>query len=200
MQQAAHSGPGRPREFDIDTAVKAAIEVFRTHGYNGTSVHDLTAGTGLARGSLYKAFRDKHALFIAALEHYSSQSLQRLADDLGQSGSAREAIRSALMAFAKRASDGRCRGCLVIAAAMEMMPQDPEVSALISRQFRRIQDLFAAAVIRGQANGEIPPAHDERAIAQLLLCTIHGLRILGKTRPSEADTSRIVESVLRVLN
>jgi TetR/AcrR family transcriptional repressor of nem operon len=200
MTNAIHPGPGRPREFDLETAVAHAVEVFRAHGYNGTSVQDLEAGTGLARGSLYKAFGDKHALFMAALDHYTNQSLQRLADDLGQAGPAREAIRNALMAYARRAADGQCRGCLVTAAAMEMMPQDAAVSALITRQFRRIQDLFAAAVIRGQAGGEIGRTHDERAIAQLMLCTIHGLRILGKTRPSEAETARVVEAVLRVLD
>jgi TetR/AcrR family transcriptional repressor of nem operon len=184
----------------METAVEAAVEVFRAHGYNGTSVQDLTAGTGLARGSLYKAFHDKHALFLAALDHYTQQSLQRLSQDLNQACPAREAIRRALMAYAKRAGDGQCRGCLVTAAAMELMPQDKEVRALITRQFRRIQDLFAATVIRGQAAGEIGRGHDERAIAQLLLCTIHGLRILGKTRPSEAETARVVEAALRVLD
>ena len=199
MQSAVHSGPGRPREFDIETAVESAIEVFRTRGYHGTTVEDLTTGTGLARGSLYKAFGDKHALFMAALDHYSSLSLQRLAQDLAQPGSAREAIRRALMNYARRVSDGLCRGCIVTTAAMELMPQDAEVSALINRQFRRIQDLFAAAVIQGQAAGDIPYAHDERAIAQLMLCTINGLRVLGKTRPTEAETTRMVETVLRVL-
>ncbi len=200
MQPAVHSGPGRPREFELQAAVENAIEVFRAQGYHGTSVQDLTVGTGLGRGSLYKAFRDKHSLFLAALSHYMAQSLQRLADDLGQPGSARDAIRRALMGFANRAADGECRGCLVTSAAMELMPQDAEVSALINRQFQRIQDLFAAAVIRGQVGGDIPSTHDERAIAQLMVCTIQGLRILGKTRPSQSDTSRLVDTALRVLD
>ena len=184
----------------MKAAVEDAIEVFRAQGYHGTSVQDLTAGTGLARGSLYKAFHDKHSLFIKALEHYSALSLQRLAKDLAQPGTARSAIRGALMGYALRAADGTCQGCLITSAAMELMPQDAEVSALITRQCQRIQDLFAAAVIRGQADGEINAAHDERAIAQLMQCTIHGLRILGKTRPSEAETSRVVETALRVLD
>ena len=200
MQPALHPGPGRPREFELETAVEDAIEVFRAQGYHGTSVQDLTAGTGLARGSLYKAFHDKHSLFVKALEHYASRSLQRLAQDLAQPGSARQAIRAALMGYARRAGDGTCEGCLVTTAAMELVPQDAEVTAVITRQFRRIQDLFAAAVIRGQANGDINPAHDEHAIAHLMQCTIHGLRILGKTRPSEAETSRVVETALRVLD
>src|ERR1700677_2335342 len=143
--------PGRPREFDIDEAVESAILVFKSRGYHGTSVQDLAEGTGLARGSLYKAFHDKRSLFLAALDHYTAASLQRIADNLAQPGSARAAIRATLMGYAKRASAGQGQqGCLITASAMEMMPGDAEVSALISRMFRRMQDLFAAAVIRGQ--------------------------------------------------
>lgn len=198
---AEHPGPGRPREFDIDEAVRDAIEVFRQHGFHGTSVQDLTEGTGLARGSLYKAFQDKRSLFLAALDHYSGQSLQRLSETLAQPGSARAAIRETLMGYARRAAEGRGRqGCLVTASAMELMPEDAEVSALITRMFRRTQDLFAAAVIRGQTAGEIPAGHDERAIARALVCTIQGLRVLGKTGPSESETAEVVDQVLRILD
>jgi TetR/AcrR family transcriptional regulator, transcriptional repressor for nem operon len=200
LAPVADRGPGRPREFDIDEAVADAIEVFRAHGYHGTSVQHLTEGTGLARGSLYKAFHDKRSLFLAALDHYTAASLQRIGDTLAQPGSARAAIREALMGYARRASEAQGRqGCLIVAAAMEMMPDDPEVGALITRMFRRMQDLFAAAVIRGQAAGEIPAHYDERAIARLLLCTIQGLRVLGKTGPSEREMAELVDVTLRIL-
>jgi TetR/AcrR family transcriptional regulator, transcriptional repressor for nem operon len=194
-------GPGRPREFDIDAAVADAIEVFRARGYHGTSVQDLTEGTGLARGSLYKAFHDKRSLFLAALDHYTAASLQRVGDALAQPGSARAAIREALMGYARRAAAAQgMQGCLITGAAMEMMPGDVEVSALVARWFRRIQDLYAAAVIRGQTAGEIPRDYDERAIARMLLCTVQGLRVLGKTGPSEQEMTEIVDTALRSLD
>src|SRR5271168_3205870 len=84
--------PGRPREFDIDEAVESAILVFRSRGYHGASVQDLTEGTGLARGSLYKAFHDKRTLFLTALDHCTAASLRRASDALSQPGSARAAI------------------------------------------------------------------------------------------------------------
>lgn len=192
-------GPGRPREFDVEEAVRDAIEVFRAHGYHGTSVHDLEAGTGLARGSLYKAFHDKRSLFLAALEHYTEASLHRLNETLLVPGTAREALRATLLGYAARVAAGRCQGCIVTVAAMEMMPGDPEVSAVIERMFRRIQDLFAATVIRGQLAGEFPRGVDERAVARMLLCVIQGMRVLGKTAPSEAEVTSLVDCALTVL-
>ncbi len=58
---------GRPRGFDPEEALKAASERFRTLGYAATSLDDLAAATGLARPSLYAAFGDKKALYLAAL-------------------------------------------------------------------------------------------------------------------------------------
>jgi TetR/AcrR family transcriptional repressor of nem operon len=194
----AERGPGRPREFELDAAVADAIEVFRAHGYHGASVQDLTEGTGLARGSLYKAFHDKRSLFLAALDHFMAAALQRTSDALAQPGSARAAIRGALLGYARRALEGQ--GCLMTIAASEMMPGDAEVSAMVARTGRRTQDLFAAAVIRGQAAGEIPGEYDERAIARMLHCTMLGLRMLGKTRPSEQELVELIDVALRVLD
>ena len=86
---APRAAPGRPREFDLDDAVRDALEVFRERGYHGASMVDLLEGTKLSRGSLYKAFPDKRALFFAAFDLYAREALERLRDKLAQ-GDARE--------------------------------------------------------------------------------------------------------------
>ena len=61
---------GRPRQFDVDQTLDAAMRAFWARGYEATSMADLMAATGLHKGSLYQAFGDKHALFIEALKRY----------------------------------------------------------------------------------------------------------------------------------
>ena len=65
----------RPRKFDESDVVAAARDEFWTRGYAATSVDDLTAATGLGKGSLYGAFGDKHGLFLRALDDYITSSL-----------------------------------------------------------------------------------------------------------------------------
>lgn len=56
----------------MDTALDRAVRVFSERGYHATSIGDLTAAMRLATGSVYKAFRDKHAVFLAAFERYAA--------------------------------------------------------------------------------------------------------------------------------
>jgi AcrR family transcriptional regulator len=78
---------GRPRAFDPDTALKAAAERFRAGGYSGTSLDELAAATRLNRPSLYSAFGDKKALYLAALERTHARA-ERGFVRLGGGGSA----------------------------------------------------------------------------------------------------------------
>ena len=59
-----------PATFDEDEVVAAARDEFWERGYAATSVDDLTAATGLGKGSLYGAFGDKHSLYLRALDDY----------------------------------------------------------------------------------------------------------------------------------
>ncbi|OON62373.1 TetR family transcriptional regulator [Massilia sp. KIM] len=194
------SGPGRPREFDLDVAARDAMDVFWDRGYEGASLPDLIAGTGLSRGSLYKAFGDKRGLLLAALDLYTARGLKANAELLSQPGSVKEAIRATLLRYAALSSGeaGR-RGCLVVAMATEMATHDPEIAERTGRMFRRLQQLYAGAIVRGQASGELRDC-DEQAVARFLVSQAQGMRVLGKTGATEADMLAVVDTTMRVLD
>src|SRR5882757_6578187 len=68
ISSTASRGRGRPREFDLDAALDKAVRVFRERGYHATSIADLTEAMNLASGSVYKAFKDKRTIFLAAFD------------------------------------------------------------------------------------------------------------------------------------
>ena len=63
----------RPREFDEHLVVLQVAELFAKQGFNGTSLDDLVAATGLKRGSIYKAFGSKLKLFHLALQQIAER-------------------------------------------------------------------------------------------------------------------------------
>ncbi|KAF0856494.1 MULTISPECIES: TetR/AcrR family transcriptional regulator [Pantoea] len=191
---------GRPREFELEEAARSAMHVFWDRGYEAASLPDLIAGTGLSRGSLYKAFGDKKGLLLAALDIYMTEGLKATSDILAQPGAVKAAIRASLLRYAALSSGekGR-RGCLVVSLTTEMAAHDEQIAERTGRMFRRLQQLYAATLVRGQLSGELPE-RDEQVLARLLVCQIEGMRILGKTGATVAEMNAVVDCTMRLLD
>ncbi len=192
----SRAAPGRPREFDLDDAVRDALEVFRQRGYHGASMVDLIEGTRLSRGSLYKAFPDKRALFFAAFDLYAREALERLHEKLRQ-GNAREGIRTALLHYAHISAQA-CgqKGCLISTATGELLPDDDEAKRKVEAYCASVVALLADAVARGQAEGVIDRVHDARTLARYLQTLIQGLRFVAKTGAGEGELRDVVAAAM----
>lgn len=192
---------GRPREFELDDAVRKAMGVFWDRGYHDASLPELLEGMELSRGSFYKAFVDKRGVYLRALDVYIDDAIRKTGEILHSNSSPKAAIREAFSRQAEESSGKEgLRGCFVVLSAVEMLPADDEVSARIARLFRRLQDLYAAAIIRAQALGEIDHGMDERTLARFLVCQIQGMRVLGKTGADRDVTKAMVDFALKPLD
>jgi TetR/AcrR family transcriptional regulator, transcriptional repressor for nem operon len=171
----------RPREFDVEQAIEAALEVFWRQGYDGTSVEDLLAATGLHKGSLYKAFGDKRALFITALERYISYLHGGWKQTRAAHPSPRNALRQwfhGLVTF-----KGAFKGCLVVNSSAEVAPRDAEIAAMLRNFTSTFRAGFAEAIEHGKQLGEFPPHVDAQLAGELLVIVMFGIRVVGKHSP-----------------
>src|SRR6266404_2093420 len=107
MEPEKHSGPaGRPRSFDLDKALEAAMQVFWRKGYEGASLSDLTKAMHINRPSLYAAFGDKEALFRKALDCYVARTMEFVQEVLKEK-SARRFVERLLRGAADLQTDPR---------------------------------------------------------------------------------------------
>lgn len=192
----------RPRSFDPDAVLGAALELFWTKGYRATSFDDITRATGINKPSLYAAFGDKPALFARVLARYHGMLLMHATALLGAEGSARGAIETWLVSFLPSCSGAAGgRGCLSVNASLESAAvADPGIAKAIKAHNKRIEKLLAAAVRRGVAAGELAPTIDPEAAARLLLTTQTGLMVLAHERPKPDATRATMLHALRVLD
>lgn len=195
----AHRPPGRPREFDLDSALDKAVRVFRERGYHATSIGDLSEAMQLAAGSIYKAFKDKRAVFLAAFDRYSTlRSAQvRTAADGGRTGHDR--LRRVLASYleASQGVEGR-RGCLVVGSTIELAALDPEVAARVSAALKANEALLAGLIREGQGDGSIPAHVDPDATARLILCMTQGMRVVGKAK-TPLPTSALLDVAMKLV-
>ena len=173
---------GRPREFDVEEALRLAIEVFRQRGYTATSIADLIQGMKLSRGSFYKAFKDKQSVFAAAYDLYAKEGAQRLEAVANGGGNGRERIEAVLNLYARlsRGHDGK-NGCLVVAAAVELSVAEPDISRRVVASWQRTERLLFGLLEDAERDGSIAPLEDRAATASTILCLMQGMRIVGKS-------------------
>ena len=189
------------KQFDVDEVLDKAMQAFWERGYQGTSMQDLVERTGIHRGSLYATYRDKQALFRAALLRYDERVRGRLLERLESLDQPREAIRQALMAFVEGLSDkGGNKGCFMTNTALELAAHDREVGRIVARAQEDMEAFFARMVDKGKQRGEIGAHVDSRAAARGLLASFLGLVVLTRSRPQRALLESIVAEAMRRLD
>ncbi|MDL2409250.1 TetR/AcrR family transcriptional regulator [Rhizobium calliandrae] len=192
---------GRPRQFDVDAALDAALRVFSERGYYAASISELTEAMGLTAGSVYKAFGDKRGVFLAVFDHYRNVRQPLIDQSLAKAPNAYEKLRS-LLAFFADASCGEIgrRGCLVVGSAIELALFDKELASRVRAAFdfdeRRIKDL----ILLGQADGSVAKHVDPESTASALLALTKGMRVIGKTGRKTEHMLAVAEAAMKLLN
>ncbi len=191
----------RPREFDKEAVVRAALGVFWRQGYRATSVQDLVEATGVNRGSLYDTFGDKHGLFLEVVEHYRRHTSARRLSKLEEPGP----LRGKLAAFFGEIIDfsvgeGRLLGCLMTNSAIELAPHDRDAALAVGANMAAMEKAFHRLLSRAQKAGELPSEKSARDLARFLTATANGLRVMAKVSPQRAALKSVVRVALQALD
>lgn len=187
----------RPRGFDADAVLDAAVQVFWRRGFEATSVEDLVAELGIGRQSLYATFGSKQRLYLRALERYCETQTAALVGLLALDGRLEPRLGTLLEGVvSEMVSDRDCKGCFVVNAAAERGSEDAETGRHVREQFARIEAALEAAFDRARADGELDRDADPRALARFVLAAVNGMRVVGKVAPEPSTLSDIASTTL----
>ena len=154
----------------------------------------------LASGSLYKAFGDKRAIFLAAFERAGMVRGETLRRIIGTAKPARDRIRDALTFYAEASYgvEGK-RGCIVVGSAAELTTLDADVAKRVTASLHKTESLMAELIQQGQVDGSIPAALDSTTTARLMLCLLQGMRVVGKTGRSRKEMTEVADAAMKLL-
>lgn len=195
----------RPRTFDEERALDAAMRAFWANGYEATSTQDLCEATGLGRSSIYNTFTSKHDLFRRALARYidlMSVPQAEILEDSERSGL--ERIR-ALFArivdseYEYRVEKGASIGCLTVNTVVELARRDPEAAALVEHDLGTRLRLLHVAVGAGQRDGTLTTKRDADSLARFVNATIGGMRVSAQAGADRAALESIADTALDAL-
>lgn len=166
----------RPKAFDVDKALDAAIDVFREHGFDGASAEMLVSGMGIGRQSLYDTFGDKWALYCAAVRRYSE------AEVLAHGAALRSGARpiDGIRAMVERVVAEAGRPCLGVGSICEFGRTRDDLAAIHAAADRALHAVITARLRDAQHAGEIAPGVDPDIAAGFLTASFAGIRIAAR--------------------
>lgn len=189
--------PGRPLSFDRDAALREAMLVFWRHGYETSSVADLTAAMGITTPSLYTAFGDKKQLFLEAVRLY--------AGDPAAMGAVVAAAPNAyaaahdLMHAAARAYTGVTtpRGCLLASATATGSAASADVQRTVADVRRNVQGALRHRIERDVSEQLLPRETDPEGLSGMVMAVMQGLSVMARDGGDRASLLAIVSVALR---
>src|SRR5438105_4515725 len=159
---------GRPRSFDTETALGRATEVFWRHGFQGASMAELTAATGLSKPSLYAAFGDKESLYLQCLQRYAAQQVELQTQLLAEEPDARRAIENFMRVLARHQSDPALPGgCMIVTGTADCGgPATPEaVDTALRGAWGGTEQRLLQRLQRAEREGDLPATLNPKALA-----------------------------------
>jgi AcrR family transcriptional regulator len=187
---------GRPRAFNRDHALEAAMRVFWRRGYEGASLTELTRAMGINRPSLYAAFGDKAALFRESVARYGVGPGRYVRRALGRP-TARQVAETLLRGAVAAATDETMpRGCLwvqgALVAAAESENIRQEMAALRDGGTAQIEERLE----RARRDGDLPQNTDVAALTLYLVSVMNGISVQAAGGKSREALHRVVELAL----
>lgn len=187
---------GRPLSFDRDSALEQAMLTFWRHGYETTSIVDLTTAMGVTAPSLYSAFGDKKRLFLEAARLYAGD-LEAMARDIQAAPSAYDAAHAMLTGAAVTyTGDATPKGCLLASATASGSAAACEVQGEVADIRRSIAACLEARITSDVANRTLPATTDATALAGLIMAIAQGMSVLARDGASRSSLLAIVAATL----
>ncbi|MFJ8673490.1 TetR/AcrR family transcriptional regulator [Streptomyces sp. NPDC093589] len=190
---------GRPRAFDVEAVLEAAMLLFWEQGYEATSLAQLRAATGLSSASLYGAFGSKEGLFRQVVEHYMKGPGGAVDVIEDETVSPREAVAGLLhRSIDMQADSSHPTGCLVALSGTMRAPGEGHAGVRAAVAARREADRvrIRACVERGIAAGELDADADVDGVTTMIHSFLLGLSTQLRDGVAAATLHSAVEVLL----
>ena len=187
---------GRPRSFDRDAALDAAMEVFWNKGFEGASLNDLTGAMGINPPSLYATFKDKEGLFIEAIQRYEAR--QGEVCPYSDEPTARASVERLLTKMAHEFTDSsQPRGCMLVMASATSAASSTRLRKWIADRRSIGAARLEARIENGVREGELPRDTDVEALANFYMAVIAGMSMQARDGASRKTLLAMAETAMR---
>ena len=188
---------GRPREFDRDAALEAAMLLFWRKGFAATSMNDLCDAMGVRSPSLYAAFGNKEALYLEAVEHYVRIQGPPVWGKLAEGATARAGIENLLIAGTGSLPKSRATpaGCMATLAAVGDEWPAP-ITRVVKKGRLEMLGMLRSRLETAVAKGELPASTDIDGLSRFYLSVFQGMAIQARDGATQAELRAVAAAAM----
>jgi AcrR family transcriptional regulator len=188
---------GRPRVLDREVGLEVAARLFWEHGYEGTSIADLTRAMGVTPPSLYAAFGSKEDLYRQALDQNIERESKRRSAALQGEMSAYDALAFYLDDVVQGVTDPRKpRGCIVSTAVLQHAEENESVARAVAARREGSIQAIKARFDRAVSEGELPTDIDTDSLARFYAAVVQGMSAQACDGAGTATLKKLVDIAL----
>jgi AcrR family transcriptional regulator len=190
---------GRPRGFDTEAALDAAMRVFWEKGYEGATLADLTDAMRINRSSMWAAFGNKENLFKKAFERYAN-TYQGFMREALEKRTVRQVIESTLRGTVDFLSTpGNPKGCLSIQGALAVGDEAGPIKKWLIHARKHGESVARERFEKAKKSGELGANTDPAAVASYFATLLQGLCVQAAGGATKAEMTRVVDTALRYM-
>jgi AcrR family transcriptional regulator len=188
---------GRPLAFNQEEALNKALNVFWSHGYEGTSMAELTEALGINKPSIYAAFGNKEALFRKALTRYRVGPVAFVGEAM-KAPTARQAVENLLAKAVDFFSNKSMpSGCMIVQGALTC----GQSSSAIQQELIAYRGNFETTLINrfelAKAQGDLSPEVNSKQLAKYIATIHQGMSVQATSGATREELLAIVAMAMK---
>jgi TetR/AcrR family transcriptional regulator, transcriptional repressor for nem operon len=159
--------------------VAEAANLFNQRGFEGSSMSDVMAATGLEKGGIYRHFSSKEELAAEAFDYAWKSAFEMRIHDLEQVPNSIEKLKRFIVNFinGRPAVPG---GCPVLNTAVEADDGNLFLRDRVRAAWREWRDYLAEIVAAGLKRKEIRPEVDAKQVATVIISSLEGALMIAR--------------------
>lgn len=181
--------------------IEKTAPLFNMNGFDGTSLTELCAVTGLTKGALYGNFADKEELATEAFRYTVSRMRSVGSRSMLSQSSYRKKLDALLGFFLQAVLNSPVRGgCPLLNTAVEADDHRPSMRKVVVEELEKSVNSMTKILDRGKQSGEFKRDFNSREMAMLFFCAIEGAIMFSRVSASKEPMAIVTKNLKSIID
>jgi len=180
--------------------IAESARVFNTKGYSSASMHDIMNATQLQKGGIYRHFKTKDAIALAAFDFAYNRLRQRYKGEVFKEQNAVKRLSNMLEIHGSLLDDPYLEGgCPILNTAIDADATHPALKAKAQHAMDEWQHTVRAIIKKGISRNELKSQNPEQ-LATVIIASLEGAVMLAKLYSDNQFVTQVINHLNTTLD